>query len=82
MFRPRFKPAIYVEFLHTRRTQIPNHSQNCRGSNPAVDRGCVYSLPPAGVECVPSTDKVHLVAVWVRVLTLANLIEWFSVVLQ
>jgi hypothetical protein len=57
-------------------------SVDCRGSNSAVDRGCVYSLLPAGVECVPSTHRVCLVSVRSPVLILDILSEVPSVVPQ
>jgi hypothetical protein len=72
--------AIYVDVLLTRRTQIPDHCQNCRGWNPAVDTGCVYALHPAGVECVTSTHRVSFISVRSPVLISDILIEVFSVV--
>jgi hypothetical protein len=61
-----------------RRTEI----RGLRGSNPAVDRGCVYSVPPTGVKCVPSTHRVCLVSVMSPILILAILIQVCSVVHQ
>jgi hypothetical protein len=55
---------------------------DCRGSNPVVDRGCVYSLRPRGLEWVSSTHRVRLVSVRFSVLLLAILIEVFSVAPQ